>query len=84
MRTLAVRFDASGRRFRDFADCLALGSEEAFEDWPFDGPRTFRVYVDLIRSRAGTPSSYHTKWLTEMQLDKRSSEALTYVILAWT
>lgn len=80
VRTLGVRFDASWRRFRDFADCLALRSEEAFEEWPLDGPWTFREYVDLIRRSAGTPSVYHTKWLTETQLDKRSSEALTHEI----
>lgn len=80
VRTLAVKFDASGRRFRDFADCLAVSNEEEFDDWPLDGPRTFREYVDLIRRRAGTPSGYHTKWLIETQLEKRSSEALTHEI----
>lgn len=80
VRTLAVRFDASGRRFGDFAECLALSSEEGFDDWPLHGPGTFREYVDLIRRRAGTPSGYHTKWLTETQLDKRSSEAVTHEI----
>lgn len=80
VRTLPVRFDAAGRRFRDYADCMALVHEVELEDWPLDGPRTFREYADLIRRRGGTPSGYHTKWSSESQLDKKSSEALIHEI----
>lgn len=53
VRTLAVRFDASGPRFRDYAGCIALASEDTIEGWPLDVRRTLRAYADLIRRPGG-------------------------------
>lgn len=56
---------------------LALISEVGSGDY---GPRTFLEYVDLIWRRAGTRSGYHTKWLTETQLDRCSPEVVAHEI----
>lgn len=61
VRTLPVRFDAAGRRFRDYADCMALVHEVELQDWPLDGPRTLREYADLIRRRGGTRSGCRSR-----------------------
>lgn len=74
-RTMSVLFDVAGRRHRDFSDALARQTELPFPHWPFDGPRTLVEYLQTIRRRAPTPGAYHTKWLAESGLAKKSIEA---------
>lgn len=76
--TTSVVFDVAGRTHRDFADAVARQVEEPFGDRPFEGPRTLVEYLQMTRRKAPTPGAsgaYHTKWLAESGLAKKSIEA---------
>lgn len=80
VRTLPVKFDSSGKRFRNFVEAAALLEQETFPDWIFDGPRATKEYITLILRKSNTPSAYHSKWLLESGVYKKSAEALAHEI----
>ena len=80
VRTLPVKFDSAGKRFRNFVEAAALLEQDTFPDWIFDGPRTTKEFIALILRKSNTPSAYHSKWLLEPGVDKKSAEALVHEI----
>ena len=53
LRVLPIRYDAAGRRFRDFSEAYSLCRDGAFKDWPYEGPRATLEFLNLVRRRTG-------------------------------
>ena len=71
-RTLAVKYDMRGSRFRDFKSAVDALSADAWSDWPISGPRTFAWGVRFMANQAGTPTGWHSKWKSDGKLDSSS------------
>ena len=67
VRTLPVRYERSGERYRLFEDACSLMTEEAFEeeDWPMEGPRSCRWWLWATRRLGMTPIARHQRWVAE-------------------
>ena len=61
-RTLAVRYDTNGGRFRDFRSCVENFKETPWDDWPIPGPRTTGWVCTWMLNRSCTPLSWHQQW----------------------
>ena len=65
-----VKYDHSGKRFRESRDALQIMQEdEAWTDWPIKGPRTTRWVLDHMVTHAGSPKGWNQRWMTEMKLN---------------
>ena len=71
-RTLAVKFNSDGQRFRDFRSAVEDMYADTWAEWPVDGPRTFAWGVRFMCNQAGTPTGWHTKWRSDGKLDASS------------
>lgn len=67
VRTLAVRYERTGERFRCFEESVGLMYEEPFteEDWPLEGPRSAMWWLRATRRQGLTPTSRHNRWLID-------------------
>jgi hypothetical protein len=67
VRTLPVRFEKTGERFRTFDDSVALMTEEQFneDEWPLEGPRSAAWWLRATRRQGTTPLARHQKWVHE-------------------
>ena len=80
-RTLPVLFDEHGERWRDWKQVTAGSSENFYEDWPVDGPRTALWTMKNMQKTSGTPMG----WLNKLIADKKigSSDRMAYELQAW-
>lgn len=67
-RTLAVAYDHSGQRHRDFRSAVPLLTQDAWADFPVRGPRTTLWVLRFMSEQGTTPRGWHKKWRTEMRL----------------
>lgn len=67
-RTLAVAYDPSGQRHRDFRIAVPLLMQDAWPDFPVRGPRTTLWVLRFMSEQGTTPRGWHQKWRTEMRL----------------
>lgn len=67
VRTLPVRYERTGERFRTFEESVGLMSEEPFseEDWPLEGPRSALWWMRATRRQGLTPIGRHNRWLVD-------------------
>ena len=65
LRTLAIRYDSTGRRHREFREAVELmdGSETAFSDFAVTGPRTVSWCVRFMVEQ-GSPRAWPQGWRT--------------------
>ena len=59
LRTLAVKYDDDGTRFREYRDAAALMSETSYGDWPVEGPRTAKWILREVARQGQTPNRRH-------------------------
>jgi len=67
LRTLAVRYDVSGQRYREYGDAVSLLREDAFDeaDFPIEGARTCQWWMRTVKRNGLTPTTHHQKWRLE-------------------
>jgi hypothetical protein len=67
VRTLPVRFEKTGERYRLFDESVALMTEEPFDadEWPLEGPRSAYWWLKSTRRLGMTPLARHQKWVHE-------------------
>eukprot|EP00929_Paragymnodinium_shiwhaense_P119554 TRINITY_DN91459_c0_g1_i1.p1 TRINITY_DN91459_c0_g1~~TRINITY_DN91459_c0_g1_i1.p1 ORF type:complete len:397 (-),score=75.48 TRINITY_DN91459_c0_g1_i1:289-1479(-) len=69
VRTLAVQYrEASGERHLPFDVAVSMMKEEAFDDFPVDGPRTTRWLCENIVKMAPGPVARHHRWLRDAEI----------------
>ena len=64
LRILPVHYESGAERWRNLEDTLPLLTEEEFEDWPIEGPRTMLYNVKTLRKRSQSWMQQHEAWLT--------------------
>ena len=68
-RVMNVKYDHSGKRFREARDAVAvMQDDEKWDDWPIKGPRTTRWVLSHMTLHAGSPTGWHQRWASEMKL----------------
>ena len=68
LRTIAVKYSASGLRHREFRAFVEALEEDTFPDWPVPGPRTTSWVLRFMCENAGTPRGWHSKWRADCRL----------------
>lgn len=58
MRTRAVTYDTQGERFREYRDAVSQMQEDAFGDWPLEGPRTALWVLKFFARQQLTPTMW--------------------------
>jgi len=71
LRTLAVKYDSAGKRFRDFRESALLLTETPFADWEVKGPRTVKWLVEQLMKDQLTPMRRHQWWRQLLRLTPR-------------
>ena len=63
LRTLAIRYDSTGRRHREFREAVELmdGSETAFSDFAVTAPRTVSWCARFMVEQGGSPRAWHQR-----------------------
>ena len=77
IRILSVLYDVTGERFRRFADAVQHLEAISFADSPVKGPVTIVWCCRFMRDHGGSPTGWHTKWLSLTRMQANDS----YVIL---
>ena len=67
-RVLAVRYNALGKRHREFRECIEKGSETKWVDWGITGPRMALWVARYCLENGGTPLTMHTQWRNNAKL----------------
>jgi hypothetical protein len=78
LRTLPVKYDRSGKRYRDFVESVSMLEAVEFTDFVVEGPRTYKDFVEALTRKGNSPIAYHTRWVMETGVDKKSPEALAH------
>ena len=63
-----VRREHTGERFRAFGQSLHLFTEEDYDDWPIEGPRTTKWLCLQIVKSAPAPVARHHRWLRDADI----------------
>ena len=83
VRTLAVeRRPITGERFRSFGSSVPLFSEQAFDDWPIEGPRATKWLCAEIVKSAPTPIARHHRWLRDADIPGSDRSRFEHSILS--
>ena len=72
-RIWKVSRDASGNRNRSLADAAPLLTEEAMNDWPHSGERSFKEASDAVLRTSQNWKTYHYNWKQESGVAHGSS-----------
>ncbi|CAK0824003.1 unnamed protein product, partial [Prorocentrum cordatum] len=81
-RTLAIKRDAAGRRFRDLKSVADSSEQCEFEDWALSGPRTASYVVKEIAKQSGGPVQRHTTWKHENKLNDDEHSVVAHEMLS--
>ena len=81
MRLLGTFRDNSGRRQLEFRRGVELMTQTNFDDFPRDGGRAFKEFMDAIAQGPGTITTYHGEWLRTSGVSENSSVAREHRIL---
>ena len=67
VRTLPVKYESTGERYRNFDEAACLMTEEPFDeqDWPIEGPRSALWWIKSTRRLGLTPLARHSRWVAE-------------------
>ena len=77
VRVLSVLYDITGERFRRFADAVQHLEAMSFADSPVKGPVTVAWCCRFMRDHGGSPTGWHTRWVSLTRMQANDS----YVIL---
>ena len=72
-RTLSVLYDEQGERWRPWRKVAASSSENFYEDWPIEGPRTCQWLLKHIERAGGSPTQWHHRFLAESKVASTDS-----------
>ena len=78
VRTMAVQYNASGEREREFRAAVNDMSQDEWPDWPIRGPRTCRWVLSFMREHGGTPRGWRRRWQSEMRLQSTDGGVLLH------
>jgi hypothetical protein len=65
---MSVKYDQAGERYREFSEALPLLETIAWADSPVKGPNTVLWVCRFMKENGGTPSGWHSKWVSLMKL----------------
>ena len=70
-RIWKVSRDTAGQRYFDFRQATdnMTGDLAKVEDSPVSGPATVKWLMKFMAKNGGSPTSYHTRWMSESRLD---------------
>jgi len=68
LRTLPVRYNANGERFRSITDAVTKFSSTSFADWKIKGPRTANWPLEQMALQGDTPLQRHFWWRSILRL----------------
>ena len=69
-RVFPAKFNAQGKRHREYADTCELLSEVVWKDWPVTGPRTRRWLTHFIKDVNSIPPSRTGAWMKELGINE--------------
>ncbi len=83
MRVLSIcTRPVTGERFRSFEAAVPLMCEEAFDDWPIEGPRTTKwLCTEMVKS-SPTPVARHHRWLRDADIPGTDRSRYEHQILS--
>ena len=83
-RTLPVRYEMTGERFRTFDEAVLQMYEEEFEeqDWPLEGPRSALWWMRSTRRMGLTPATRHSKWVHENSIPASDRSVYEHEVLS--
>ena len=64
-RVLSAKFNAQGKRHREYSECCEHLSEPPWKDWPLTGPRTCRWYARFILESNRVPQARTLQWMRD-------------------
>eukprot|EP00746_Dinoflagellata_sp_MGD_P159731 gnl/MRDRNA2_/MRDRNA2_86757_c1_seq1.p1 gnl/MRDRNA2_/MRDRNA2_86757_c1~~gnl/MRDRNA2_/MRDRNA2_86757_c1_seq1.p1 ORF type:complete len:406 (+),score=88.05 gnl/MRDRNA2_/MRDRNA2_86757_c1_seq1:297-1514(+) len=70
LRTLPVRYDHQGERWRDYPEAVAIMDSDDFGDWPLTGPRNALWRLKQLKRSGLTPLTQHQKWCERSKVGK--------------
>ena len=68
-RMLPAKFNAQGKRHREFTDACDNLGEVAWADWPVTGPRTCRWFSRYIKEVNTIPQARTGQWMKELGIN---------------
>ena len=68
VRTLPLRYDKNGERYREFRDGVERCDPTTFTDFPVRGPRTTAWVLRFMTENGGTPMGRHAKFRSEAKV----------------
>ena len=68
VRIMSVRCDVVGERYREFSEAVHLLETVVLADSPVKGPNAILWVCRFIKEHGGTPSGWHSKWVSLMKL----------------
>ena len=81
-RTLAVRFDEHGERWRDWKVTVGKSEENFYEDWPLEGPKTVLWLMKHVDRTGGAPMAWYHRFLSEARISATDRSAYELQTLA--
>ena len=81
-RTLPIQFDEQEERWRGWRSVLSASSENYYDDWPVEGPRTCLWLMKHIERTGGSPMQWYTRYLAENKVAATSRIAYELQVLS--
>ena len=78
VRTLTVLYDLNGERFREWAPAMATLEAIRWPDSPVKGPVTVVWVAKFMKDHAGTPTAWHSKWLTMVRMQATDPAVMSH------
>jgi hypothetical protein len=82
VRVLAVKYDQTGQRFRNFREAVLDAEEIKWDDWPVPGG-IFTVLwcMQFMLNRSGSPMLWHQTWVTLGKLNNNDHQVIFHEAL---
>ena len=81
-RTLPVKFDEHGERWRDWRVTVGKSEENFYEDWLLEGPKTVLWLMKHVDRTGGAPMAWFQRFLTESRISATDRSAYELQTLA--
>jgi hypothetical protein len=75
LRVLSITRDRGGKRHKDYREAVNELEETEFKDFPHEGTRVVKEYLESIRDGAGNLTSYHAEFIRVSGLAENSAIA---------
>lgn len=76
IRVMSVLYESTGERWRPFSDAVQVIEDIQLNDSPIKGPQTVAWCARFIKENAGSPTTWHQRWLQLVKL--QPSDACDY------